>query len=76
MRAFLVCALILCVVGLSSQQYNQKSSNWEGTWNSGAGTLYLCVDRDSNMAYGSYGGVGLVSGYLYGYLFSGYFFEV
>jgi len=62
-----------CVFGQLS-----AGGNWDGTWSNGklgAGNLYICTDRETNTAHGSYGNIGLISGYLLGNTFKGFWYE-
>jgi len=52
--------------------------NWDGTWSNGklgGGNAYICTDRDTNQAHGTYGNIGLFSGALNGNDFAGFWYE-
>jgi len=51
---------------------------WQGTWSNGkrsSGSLYICVDSENRVAYGSYGGIGVIQGYLKGNTLVGTWYE-
>jgi len=52
--------------------------NWEGSWSNGkrgGGSFYLCTDEATQTAHGSYGSLGIVSGYLLGSTYTGFWYE-
>jgi len=52
--------------------------SWDGTWSNtklGGGSLYICTDKDTSTAHGTYGNIGLFSGYLLSNTLTGYWYE-
>merc|ERR1719329_1911202 len=75
-----VYLLVLCFLGSCFAAHLQSSGlGWQGTWSenkrSFGGNMYICVDIENNVAYGSYSGAGLFSGVLKGTEFTGEWFE-
>jgi len=52
---------------------------WQGTWSDskrgGGGSTYICVDPLTQTAHGTYSGIGLFSGYLWGNTLTGFWYE-
>ena len=75
----LVLSVVLLSIACSVIGQFSAGGNWDGTWSNGklgGGNLYICTDRDTNTAHGSYGNIGLVSGSLQGNTFKGFWYEV
>merc|ERR1711879_582137 len=75
-----LCLFFVCFLGSCFAAHVQSSGlAWQGTWTEEkrgfGGNLYICVDRDENVAYGTYSGVGLISGSLKGTQFIGEWYE-
>merc|ERR1712137_122996 len=75
-----VCLLFVCFLGTCFAAHVQSSGlAWQGTWTEGkrnfGGNMYICVDIENNVAWGSYSGAGLFSGKLKGADFDGEWYE-
>lgn len=74
--ALFVFALFACCL---ADHQESLGLLWQGTWTenkrSFGGNLYICVDNAHDVAYGSYSGVGLISGLLKDRDFTGEWFE-
>jgi len=77
MKTFVLCALFLFVAVTVAQL--SAGEAWQGVWSEGkrnlGGNTYICVDPWTQTAHGSYGNVGLFSGYLWGNTLTGFWYE-